>query len=270
MVDQSELAFRLLTRELGCDLAYTPMLHARLFAEVPEYRRLHFDADPAAERDRPLFAQLAGHDPAVVLCSARLIEEHGGVDAIDLNFGCPQKIARKGRYGAFLLEEPELVLTLVRTLARELSIPVTAKLRLLPEGAAATAELCARLEEAGASALTLHGRTRLQNKHLSGRADWAAIKAAREATSLPLVANGGISCADDVLACREETGASAVMSSEALLENPALFCANVHPVTGEYLDQDALARRYLDLCEDHPPSKGMAMVRARRLFTARR
>ena len=157
MVDQSELAFRSLTRKLGAELCYTPMLHARLFSEISSYREVHFDALPG---EGPLFGQLAGHDPNVVVHSAKLIESK--VSAVDLNFGCPQAIclslpkcrtpicaicpqfdprrsistfgwpqaiARKGRYGAFLLEEPETVVALVDALARSIAVPVTAKVR---------------------------------------------------------------------------------------------------------------------------------------------
>ena len=88
MVDQSELAFRMLCRELGVGLCYTPMLHARLMTEHPAYKKLHFDGGVAGENDRPLFGQLAGHDPQVVLQAAQLIED--SVSAVDLNFGCPQ------------------------------------------------------------------------------------------------------------------------------------------------------------------------------------
>ena len=105
---------------------------------------------------------------ATVLEAAQMIEEH--VDAIDLNFGCPQGIARKGRYGAFLLDEPDVMVSLVKTLADGLSIPVTAKLRLLPSRPASL-ELCKRLEGAGASVLTVHGRTReLQETETEARA----------------------------------------------------------------------------------------------------
>lgn len=79
--------------------------------------------------------------------------------------------------------------------------------------------------------------------------------------NIPVVANGGIGSMADVEACRQATGAAAVMSSEALLENPALFCSNVDPKSGGYLDQDELARRYLAVCAQHPPCKGAAMVR---------
>ena len=266
MVDQSECAFRTLCRDLGTDLCYTPMIHARLFTEVEAYREQHFDPAPT---DTPLIAQLAGHDPRIVLAAARAVEDR--VDAVDLNFGCPQGIARKGRYGAFLLDEPETMLALVRTLSAELTVPVTAKLRLLPDGAhghhgrspnvAASVELCCRLEEAGASALAVHGRTRAQNKQLCGSADWSAIAAVVRAVGVPVIANRGVGSRADVDACFEATGAAAVMSSEALLENPALFIANVEPASGAYLDQDELARRYLDACSAHPPCKGAPMAR---------
>ena len=148
--------------------------------------------------------------------------------------------------GAFLLDEPELIEEIVRALTRSLSVPVSVKVRILPaaDGSVDTPKtiaFCQRLEAAGASVICLHGRTRAQNKHLSGGCDWDAIKEAARVLNVPVVANGGISSADDAAACLAHTGAAAVMSSEALLENPALFCRNVHPRTGAYLDQDVLA-----------------------------
>jgi len=249
MVDQSELAFRMLTRGMGVGLAYTPMLHARLFTEHEAYRSHTFDPE-LARRDRPLFAQLAGHDPAVLLEAGRLVQ--GKVDAVDINFGCPQAIARKGRYGAFLLDESDLAVSLVGALAQGLDVPVTAKVRLLPS-LDASIRLYERMVDAGASVLCVHGRTKEQNKHRSGAADWSAVAAVVDAIDIPVIANGGISSLDDAHACLEVTGAAAVMSSEMLLENPALFCGNIDPSTGAYLDQTELARRYLAVCVAHPP-----------------
>ena len=101
MVDQSERAFRLLVRRHGCDLCYTPMLHADLVVRDAAYRRDHVPDDACAE-DRPLIAQLGGGDPATLAAAAREIAARGGCDAIDVNLGCPQACARRGGYGAFL------------------------------------------------------------------------------------------------------------------------------------------------------------------------
>mmetsp|Transcript_15864 Transcript_15864/g.52285 ORF Transcript_15864/g.52285 Transcript_15864/m.52285 type:complete len:200 (+) Transcript_15864:169-768(+) len=180
------------------------MLHARLMVEAPAYRAHTFDPEPDGV-DRPLVAQLAGHDASVLLAAGRLVQSH--VDAVDINFGCPQGIARKGRYGAFLLDEPELAISLVRALAEGLDVPVTAKVRLLPSVDASVA-LCRRMQEAGASALCVHGRTKEQNKHRSGPADWAAIARIVEALDIPVIANGGIATADDVAECLARTGAA--------------------------------------------------------------
>jgi len=250
MVEQSELAFRMLTRQLGADLCYTPMLHARLMGEVPEYHDKIFDPHP---QDRPVFAQLAGHDPKVVLNAAQMVED--AVDAVDLNFGCPQGIARKGRYGAFLLEEPDVAVSLVETLAQHAKVPVTAKVRLLPS-LEASMELCLRLQDAGASVLCVHGRTRQQNKQSSGAPDWSAIAALVERLDVPVIANGGIGSRDDADRCLAETGAAAVMSSEGLLECPALFSASSHPTTGQYLDQTELAAMYLETVRRFPSASG--------------
>ena len=170
-VDQSELAFRLLCRRHGATAAYTPMLHSRLFLEHPEYREEHFTTCPedrsaslrflaclglshasaticqlrslhytcegcplflADDFDayRPLLAQFCANDPGTLLAAAQMVQDR--CDAIDLNLGCPQRIAKRGRYGAFLMDDQPLVARLISHLAANLKVPVTAKVGLPP------------------------------------------------------------------------------------------------------------------------------------------
>ena len=158
MVDQSELPYRMLTRKYGANLCYTPMLHSRMFAEGEGYRREFFCPHP---EDRPLVVQFCGNDPEILLKAAKYVEND--CDAVDINFGCPQGIAKKGNYGSFLLEKTELIRSLVSTLHQNLKVPVTCKMRCLPKEAD-TIALAKVMESAGCAMLVVHGRTRKHNK----------------------------------------------------------------------------------------------------------
>jgi len=166
-------------------------------------------------------------------------------------------------------------------MVKGLSVPVTAKIRVLPTEAA-TLELVRRIEATGVSLLTVHGRTKEMNKiHVAG-ADWAIIRRIKASVGIPVVANGGVETYDDYLGCLAETGADAVMSSEGLLENPALFSG---PGSTLLLDgawkpggpcsfgsreeeafalaqrQLAFAEEYLDLAARYWPREGVAAVK---------
>lgn len=105
MVDQSELAFRMLCRRYGTSLAYTPMLHSRLTVEDKNYLPLNFSTCP---EDRPLIIQFCGNEPDTLLEACKKVQDQ--CDAVDINLGCPQGIAKKGNYGSFLLDKPDLIL----------------------------------------------------------------------------------------------------------------------------------------------------------------
>ena len=147
-------------------------------------------------------------------------------DAVDLNLGCPQAIAKRGGYGAFLLEDTATCAAIVSALAGGLSVPVTVKIRLLPDPADTLRTVLA-LQAAGASAIAIHGRRRDELKERTGFCNWEAIAAVRAHPDVrvPIIANGGIASAADVAACLAATRADAVMVSEALLEDPGLFAA---------------------------------------------
>jgi tRNA-dihydrouridine synthase 1 len=105
MVDQSELAFRMLCRKHGTQLCYTPMLHSRLTVEDKNYLGINFST---SKEDRPLVVQFCGNDPDTLLEACKKVEDQ--CDAVDINFGCPQGIAKRGNYGSFLLDKPQLIL----------------------------------------------------------------------------------------------------------------------------------------------------------------
>jgi len=238
MVDQSELAFRMLTRRHGTQLCYTPMLHSRLTVEDKTYLKDNFSTCP---EDRPLFVQFCGNDPDTLLKAAQMVEDQ--CDAVDINLGCPQGIARKGHYGSFLLGEPEVIGRMVENLAKNLKVPVTCKIRILPKEED-TMHLVRTIVNAGCSLLTVHGRTKEQNKQKVGKCDWDMIRKIKQSVNIPVFANGGIYTYEDAVKCLEYTGVDGVMSSESLLENPALF-------SGEVKDLDNLAMEYLDICKTY-------------------
>ncbi|THU98948.1 Dus-domain-containing protein [Dendrothele bispora CBS 962.96] len=234
MVDQSELAWRRLSRRYGAQLIYTPMINAKMWADESHkhYRINNFDivsgeeGDPAT--DRPLIVQFCANDPEKLLASAKMLE--GYCDAVDINLGCPQDIAKKGRYGAFLMDDWDLIYKLINTLHTNLSIPVTAKFRVFPT-VEKTVEYAKMLERAGAQILTCHGRLKEQRGQASGLADWSKIRAVKEAVSVPVFANGNILFQSDIEDCLRATGADGVMSAEGQLYNAALF-AGLPPIPG--------------------------------------
>jgi tRNA-dihydrouridine synthase 1 len=200
------------------------MFNANSFVTSKEYREENFTTCP---EDRPLIVQFAGHDPEILLRAAKYVEDK--CDAIDINLGCPQSIAKRGRYGAFLMEELDLLTSIIKLLSSNLKVPITCKSRIYKDFDRSI-KLYETLVDAGASLLTIHGRTREEKGHNTGRVDWEMIRRIREyfGDRIPIFSNGGIECYDDIDKCLNYTKVDGVMVSEAILENPALFINNVY------------------------------------------
>lgn len=271
-------------------LAYTPMLHSRLFTETQKFRDHHFQPikaglssptrstetsadvylDGHPQFDRPLFVQFCANSPDHLLEAARYVEPY--CDAVDLNLGCPQGIAKKGNYGAFLQEDWDLIYKLINELHTNLNVPVTAKMRIL-ESKEKTLEYAKMVLSAGASVITVHGRQRDQKGHKTGLADWSVLRFLRQ--NLPpdtvIFANGNILQHDDIWRCLEETGADGVMCAEGNLYDPTIFAKppDIGHEGREYwrgrdgkggYRMDAVFRRYMDIVykyvlEQPPPAR---------------
>ncbi|XP_057457957.1 uncharacterized protein LOC130748729 [Lotus japonicus] len=188
------------------------------------------------EKDRVVF-QMGTSDAVRALAAAQLV--CNDVAAIDINMGCPKAFSLSGGMGAALLSKPELIHDILTTLKRNLSIPVTCKIRLLSERHD-TVELAKRIEKTGVSALAVHGRRVLDRPR--DPAKWAEIADVVSALSIPVIANGDVFEYDDFQRIKSATGASSVMVARGALWNASIFSPE-----GE-VSYEVVKREYIRKC----------------------
>lgn len=218
MAGVTDLPFRLLCKEQGAGLLCMEMVSAKAIYYNNKNTESLMEID---ERERPVSLQLFGSDADIMSEMAKKIEEKP-FDILDINMGCPvPKVAGNGE-GSALMKKPELVREIVSKVVKATCKPVTVKIRKgFDESCVNAVEIAKIIEDCGAAAVAVHGRTREQ--YYSGRADWDIIRQVKEAVSIPVIGNGDVTGPESAKRMLEETGVDGIMIGRAARGNPWIF-----------------------------------------------
>ena len=219
MAGVTDLAFRQICREHGAALTVTEMVSTKAlcYRDKKTLRLLALGLN-----EHPAAVQVFGHEPQTMAEGAKIARERSGCDMIDINMGCPApKIVNNGD-GSALMRDIALAARVIGAVVDAVDVPVTVKFRKGWDEKSANFVAFARAAEgAGAAAITLHGRTRAQQ--YSGKADWDAIRAVKQAVAIPVLANGDVAVPEDAVRILQYTGADGVMIGRGALGDPWIF-----------------------------------------------
>ena len=233
MAGVTDLPFRLLCKEYGAGLLCMEMVSAKAIYYNNKNTELLMEIHP---EEKPVSLQLFGSDPDIISEMAKKIEEKP-FDILDINMGCPvPKVVNNGD-GSALMKNPILAGEIIEKTAKAIKKPLTVKIRKGFDDAHVNAvEMAHIAEESGAAAIAVHGRTREQ--YYSGKADWEIIRKVKEAVKIPVIGNGDLLTAEDVIAMEEQTGCDGFMIARGAQGNPWIFRQILHYFeTGEHLQK---------------------------------
>lgn len=239
MAGVSDRPARLIAREYGCGLAYTEMISAKALTYQNKKTYLLMNME---DEQQPISMQIFGSEPEIMAEGARIMQEYGA-QIIDINMGCPvPKVVNNGE-GSSLMRNPDLAAEIVKAMVKAVTVPVTVKFRKGWDDTSVNAVEYAKLmEEAGVSAMAVHGRTRMQ--YYSGKADWDVIRQVKAAVTVPVIGNGDIFTPEDGKAMLEQTGCDGIMLGRGALGRPWLYQQVFDYLqTGNYAEEPSWEQR---------------------------
>ena len=220
MAGISNSAYRTIIKDMGAGLIVAEMVSdkAIMYGSKKTIDMLYM-----TDYERPISQQIFGSDKESFVVAAKYVYENMKPDIIDINMGCPvPKVAIGAQAGSALLKNPTKVYEIVKSVVESVPVPVTVKIRSgWDENSINALEIAKVIENAGASAITVHPRTRKQG--YSGKADWNIIKEVKENVSIPVIGNGDINSCYDAKRMLDETNCDAVMIGRGVLGNPWLI-----------------------------------------------
>lgn len=248
MAGYSNTSYRKIIKKMGAGLIFAEMVSDKALVY---HNQKTYDLLQVSEEERPIAQQIFGSDVKSFVEAAKIVEATHHFDILDINMGCPvPKVAISSQAGSALLKNPDKIYEIVCAVVKSVSLPVTVKIRLgWDENSINCVEVAKIIERAGASAITLHARTRAQG--YSGTARWEYIKKVKEVVSIPVIGNGDVRSPEDAKRMLLETGCDAVMIGRGILGNPWLIkqCLD-YLEKGTYQSQISFDER-IDVMKQH-------------------
>ena len=251
MAGISNSAYRTIIKDMGAGLVYAEMVSDKA---ISYGSKKTIDMLYMTEYERPITQQIFGSDKESFVTAAKFIYETMKPDIIDINMGCPvPKVAVSSQAGSALLKDPDKVYEIVKAVVESVPIPVTVKIRSGWDFNSINAkEIALKCEQAGASAIAVHARTRSQG--YSGKADWNIIKEVKETVKIPVIGNGDIFTCYDAKRMIDETNCDFVMIGRGSLGNPWLIkeCVDylekgIEPKEVNFSEKIDMIKKHLDL-----------------------